>query len=286
VVNLRRGAHEVEIVAWVDPAAIYTGPGADATPEDPAAFAAQHLRPNRLTIVLAATTPETAKKWLALPDVEVVINANPQNDITFDPPVVRDGDKLYAEAAIYGSRIGWLQLAVQDGAIQSASHRFVPLDKHVAEGARVRPFFDEYEAETKKLFLAQLAGRPAFDPAKSPYAGVEACAKCHRRAHRVWKKSPHSHAWASLQKARKTFDAECVACHVVGFNKPGGFLSETDTPHLSNVGCEACHGPGKAHVLNKKLPLPKPTLQTCLNCHTAERAPKFVAKKAWPKIKH
>ncbi|NLH49630.1 MAG: hypothetical protein GX444_13665 [Myxococcales bacterium] len=284
--RIDRGDQKLEIVALVNPADIYAGDQAEIVIEDPLAFLNRQCRPDTPTLVLCATDPDTARRWLAAPEVEIVLNANPRGDLLVDPPFAVAGGKIYAEAAIYGSRLGILEVSFDHGLPVSAHNRFLPLDNRVADGARVAEFRRRYEAETKRLFLEKLAGQSAIRRDTSPYAGSSACADCHPEAMKSWQESRHSKAWESLRRVKKTFDPECVACHVVGYEKPGGFLSETDTPHLIDVGCEACHGPAKEHVHAVGGSLPKLTLDLCLSCHNAERSPAFEPKTAWVKIRH
>jgi hypothetical protein len=86
------------------------------------------------------------------------------------------------------------------------------------------------------------------------YVGSEKCKKCHEESYKVWKASPHSRAYATLQDAKRPslrqYDGECVVCHVTGFEYVSGFTSEKQTPHLIDNGCENCHGPGSLHVKN------------------------------------
>ena len=42
---------------------------------------------------------------------------------------------------------------------------------------------------------------------------------CHSEAYQIWQKSRHAHAYETLEKVGKNFDAECVSCHVVGLDK-------------------------------------------------------------------
>jgi hypothetical protein len=89
---------------------------------------------------------------------------------------------------------------------------------------------------------------------KPTYVGSEACRNCHRSAYKVWKETPHSHAYQTLVDARRPslrqHDGECIVCHTVGFGYTSGFTNEQQTPKLKNVGCESCHGPGSLHAKN------------------------------------
>ncbi len=84
------------------------------------------------------------------------------------------------------------------------------------------------------------------------YVGSDKCKKCHTSAYEIWQKTPHSHAYQTLvtepYPSNRQYDAECIVCHTVGFGYRGGFTDAAKTPHLENVGCESCHGPGSEHV--------------------------------------
>jgi hypothetical protein len=88
------------------------------------------------------------------------------------------------------------------------------------------------------------------------YIGSEECSSCHRQAYDVWEASAHSHAYKTLVDAKhpslRQYDGECIVCHTVGFGYKTGFTNEKATPHLVNVGCESCHGPGSLHAANPK----------------------------------
>jgi hypothetical protein len=93
-------------------------------------------------------------------------------------------------------------------------------------------------------------------PKFEPYIGVVKCRMCHRDRHATWlEDDPHSKAFSSLTpedvtSGRKDEKGQlCVSCHVTGYGEPGGFVSFEKTPGMADVGCEACHGPGRDHVL-------------------------------------
>jgi hypothetical protein len=91
------------------------------------------------------------------------------------------------------------------------------------------------------------------------YVGSAACKECHPAEYAVWEKSGHSHAYEALEKkaskpSQRNFDPECIICHTVGFEyRIGYFGSGKDEPHLRNVGCENCHGPGSLHAAFPKV---------------------------------
>ncbi len=74
----------------------------------------------------------------------------------------------------------------------------------------------------------------------------------------------------------KEYDESCVGCHVTGFRQPGGSVTANHN-NLANVQCEACHGPGAAHIEEETraqiVRAPGPSL--CLQCHPPEHSPLF-----------
>lgn len=130
------------------------------------------------------------------------------------------------------------------------------------------------------------------------YVGNAQCKTCHADAYAFWKTTNHAHALETLQKVNKDFNQDCIGCHVVGYNKPGGSvlgkLSYKATldggleieKDLADVGCENCHGPGSKHVeaamfgkhgkpgnFIKNLGINE---QTCMaSCHVQEHSPRF-----------
>ena len=85
----------------------------------------------------------------------------------------------------------------------------------------------------------------------APFVGSSACKSCHEKEHTIWSSSAHARSIESLEKKGKDDEAECVKCHVTGFNRPGGFPADGKVKaheDLARVGCESCHGPGGEHV--------------------------------------
>jgi hypothetical protein len=128
--------------------------------------------------------------------------------------------------------------------------------------------------------------RPAVPAGTPMYLGTAACSSCHEEAHEVWKSSAHAHAFRTLIDQNQDFNEECVGCHSVGFGRTGGFVNAKATPILVDVQCEACHGPGSAHVEKPGTGYGTAGARSCLRCHDPENSPEFDFYAAWPAIKH
>lgn len=104
------------------------------------------------------------------------------------------------------------------------------------------------------------------------YVGSENCKWCHMPEHAIWSEKAHADALATLEKVGSDRDPECVICHVVGMDRESGFVNMETTPHLKDVGCENCHGPGSEHVRSEgQTPTVEPK-QSCLSCHTPDHS--------------
>ncbi|MBN1848480.1 MAG: cytochrome C554 [Deltaproteobacteria bacterium] len=105
------------------------------------------------------------------------------------------------------------------------------------------------------------------------YVGYTACGDCHDDVVDGWEKTGHAKAFENLAKQgpEKQSIPECVRCHVVAYEKDGGFIDMELTPELKGVQCESCHGPGRAHVESdgdaSKI-VGRPGEDLCRACHT------------------
>ena len=145
--------------------------------------------------------------------------------------------------------------------------------------------YQSYNDKIEMMFFENLAAKRSKDKV-SVYAGDAACKTCHPAAHDKWSSSKHGRAYETLRKINKAFDPECLVCHVVGYNTPGGFISELDTPELKNVQCEVCHGAGKKHITAPVSGFGKEARNACKKCHVKNHSPRFNFTQYWPRIKH
>jgi DmsE family decaheme c-type cytochrome len=87
--------------------------------------------------------------------------------------------------------------------------------------------------------------KPQADPNASPYIGTDRCVKCHAKQARQYFAGPHGRTWDERTPAR-------------------------------DIGCETCHGPGRAHDLEPgtkglirmftRIP-PREATKQCMTCH-------------------
>jgi hypothetical protein len=89
-------------------------------------------------------------------------------------------------------------------------------------------------------------------PLASPaiYTGVSTCLDCHAENHSSWSGTIHATAFDTLIASGDQDNYLCFPCHAVGYGEASGFVDQVTTPHLTNVQCENCHGPGSNHVVD------------------------------------
>jgi len=121
--------------------------------------------------------------------------------------------------------------------------------------------------------------RAAEDPL---YVGSKACSQCHEKQYENFSKySKKAHAWNSVatmkSKLKEQELKQCYECHTTGYGRKGGFVSIEATPHLADVGCESCHGPGGEHAASgdPKQIKRRPAMETCTACHNPQRVEDF-----------
>jgi hypothetical protein len=157
------------------------------------------------------------------------------------------------------------------------------LGKDEAIEASLASFYKSVNEHNRQAF-ADRVPRPAAGQAS--YVGIETCANCHPAARTVWNGTPHARAYATLSTQFKEFNLECVACHVTGYDLPGG-STVTHVDKLENVQCEVCHGPGSKHAANpgeKGSIVAAPAPDRCLECHHPPHVESFDPGAKWKEI--
>ncbi len=158
----------------------------------------------------------------------------------------------------------------------SFSFTLTPLDWDLPQDPEVAALMKAFDEELARINIANAGTLPEPAPGQAVFVGTDACFECHEETREFWRTNEHAHAWKTLVDLGKTFDAECVSCHVTGYGMAGGSLVGR-TDGRENVQCEACHGPGSKHV-EDSLPetiLGKPTEAACIGCHNQHHSPRF-----------
>ncbi len=149
---------------------------------------------------------------------------------------------------------------------------------------QVDSIMDHYISGQQKNFLS-LVNRWKKENKDHNYVGSATCRSCHLKEFKVWQQSQHSLAYKTLEKQGKHELADCVSCHVVGF-EVGAFRGRKLSSHLEGVGCENCHGPGKLHIANPQNAKLSRNPKMCQKCHHPPHMANFDFSAYWPRIAH
>ncbi len=115
------------------------------------------------------------------------------------------------------------------------------------------------------------------------YIGGENCKGCHPNEYKEYENYKYTKTWVVIKMRGKASDPQCLKCHATGYGKPGGFVSEAETPNLKGKQCESCHGPGSIHANDPGDPVARTTMKQyiksndiCIQCHVCMKTHKSV----------
>jgi len=148
----------------------------------------------------------------------------------------------------------------------------------------VTAFKERLKDVRKREAVEQAVGSttPNANTPHEKFLGAQVCARCHQTAFDSWKDSHHATSMAVLEKKAMETSAECLKCHVTGFNQPSGYPNLST--ELGSVSCEQCHGFGTLH--GDKTFVMKPGAESCTTCHDKKNSPNFDYATYWKKIAH
>ena len=279
-------------VQWIEPSEAWDAVFGGAAPET-VRVAMIHGRDDRVRALIPTLTP---KPDLVIGVDQGYIEPNSSPEDIGGVPLVFAGirGRVLLDARLW-----------RDGTASRVACDLVPLagSKTVPGGGgdpNVKAFLLTHREDVaRENVLEQMAG-VSPTPNGSSYVGSAQCGGCHPSAMQAWQQSKHAHAWQTLVDAENdpqrygwpvTKYPDCVSCHVVGYGQESGFISAEKTDHLTDVGCERCHGPGLDHVTSggaKKLGIiggVTPSVM-CTQCHDYEQSPEFVYGDRWKVIEH
>ena len=270
-------------------------------PVEAARRAATEARKKADLVVLLAkvSSEEAARIAREAADVDVVIAGNGMSLAEgFTPPIVVD-HTVVAFTPFETRMIGELRIYRSADGKFTTRQRFIALDEFaIPEDPAAKLVVDaaakaEAQARANSKALMEITSNGAGKTREpvtingKPLAASVACSQCHLSQYIKWANSGHGHPSEKTVSRWYEVDASCFNCHATGA-RMGDSADSITSIGLPDVQCEACHGPGAAHVAKpaKGYGRIADMKTTCLSCHTAETSPSFDLKAAWTKIKH
>jgi len=141
------------------------------------------------------------------------------------------------------------------------------LDKQRRIVHRIQGWRDKRDPALARMTIAKISGTKIpylLNP--RGYTGSDVCGVCHELELESWQYTKHANAYDTLVTHAAERKPECIGCHVVGFEAPGGYSIEDAPAHLEDVSCENCHGRGGPH-LSKTFVQAGNYETVCVTCH-------------------
>jgi len=208
-----------------------------------------------------------------------------------EPAVIGDPDKrpLAFSVGRFGRYVCGLKVTApaRIGQPLRLAFKALEVEEGLPKNDSLVRLYEDYQQIVKDRNL--LEKHPRFTlPNDLEYTGSKSCKPCHGTEYDTWRGNAHARAYSTLEQVDSQFDPECVVCHVIGMDYESGFISEQETGHMKNVGCENCHGPGSEHVLTAGATEFAEPKSTCLDCHTPEHSGDYAGNEDafMEKIKH
>ena len=272
------------------------GPSRDSLevsdPQNAARKAVADLKKKGATVIVALSQlgkVESEDLVSAVDGIDAVV-------VGLNAPLMQKGRQIKNTIAGYGGEQGQnmgvttLTLTAAKK-MASGQNEAIILGPEVAEKPEVlqivKAFEDSFNEKMRKIEKEKAAQQAQKVLEESPdrFLGAELCMRCHTEQAEQWKTTPHSHAWQTLVTNKKEATPECIPCHVVGYQKPGGFQTGADATKLANVQCENCHGMGTKHDAYPTTAA-RISDKVCTTCHQGENDPAFVFSEKLPKVIH
>ena len=235
-----------------------------------------------LVVALSHQTIDASRRLAReVPGIHVVV-VGKDRKILREPETV--GETLLVASGEAGHVLGALTLdRDEQGRLRFLSD-LTTLSARIPEAAWALDLYWRYVKESKDK------PPPDWDltPIPPRYESAEACKECHEEQYAHWLTTKHADAYASIKKAGRHEDPECLLCHTMGLGRKGGFVSMARTPSLGRVTCQACHVLTADHHEKKvkRDPAIYISSRLCMSCHGPVQSPDFDYFVYKPKIIH
>jgi len=151
---------------------------------------------------------------------------------------------------------------------------------------RIQGWRDDRDPPLMRMYLSKIAGsKIPMLLSRKGFTGNDACVACHSIEGVTWQYTKHASAFDTLVTHGEDRNEECVGCHVVGFEEPGGYDMAAPQDFMEDVGCESCHGRGGPH-LSPGFVKEKDYSTACATCHDKKHSLGFDYETFRPLISH
>src|SRR5262249_32883628 len=148
-------------------------------------------------------------------------------------------------------------LNVEIGADDRVTATDVRLGEYLTRTAHAPPEqyrFFRNEMRDRVFGGAARAAKGRVPDPRGAYVGAAKCAEWHPNEAQEHAGSAHGRASATLLASEFAASTGCISCHTTAPYFQGGWAGPKEKPpsDMAGISCEACHGPGGTHVVEKK----------------------------------
>ncbi|HUV05738.1 MAG TPA: multiheme c-type cytochrome [Armatimonadota bacterium] len=246
-----------------------------------------------LVVLLSHTQREAARQLaMEVPGFDIVLGGHFSYQAVDTPE--RLGEAIFMHTKLGGTHVGKLALDINaDRKIASFAGEYAPMSKEIEGDPEMTKLVAQLDADIAQYFSRPPTERaPALPPQPDqrrepqPFVSALKCRECHVEEYDSWSRTAHAKAFASVTKDNCANNPECLSCHATGFKPKGGFKPPVATVQLEGVQCEACHGPGVAHVRRPGKGYGAVLQSSCTQCHSPAKSPDFNFKAYKSRIAH
>lgn len=151
-------------------------------------------------------------------EIDLIAGSHSQ-DVTSVP--TRVGKVTIVQPHPQGHQVGLVTLHSPERVISSFS--LVDLGTDYDGKNQVTAMIDELRREIGSAAIAGLSDHYQATTERPFVAHATTCRGCHRAQYDFWAKTKHSSAYLVLFSKNQHFNPECIGCHSLGFQQPGGF---------------------------------------------------------------
>ncbi len=239
---------------------------------------------DKVDFLVVMTHQHMGRNWVIarkIDGIDVIAGGHHKQKLT--TPYEANGTYI-VQAGEKGQHLGLFEATIASDGTKTVQNTLVPLGEDIADNPEIKSMVNQFQYDVNSLYTS---GGDTEE--EDVVLRLKSCKMCHSDAYDMWQKTEHANAYQTLVKRARQFDPDCLSCHTVLFEQPGGFTMDLQQKELRNVQCDSCHGDSTAHLENPGTPHSNtPGVETCLKCHTEYRCPDFEKEYAqeWEKIKH